>query len=491
MSKSLQTKMLREDGQHNMYVHDCNEVEVKSPLSALDQLSKGQKRRKVAHTSLNAESSRSHSIFTIRIVQSPLDEHGAEVLTSAGLRISQLSLVDLAGSERTSRTRAAGLRIKEAGNINNTLMMLRTCIEVLRENQLNNANRMVPYRDSKITHYFKNYFDGEGKVKMVICVNPLSSDYDETLPVMKFAELASEVQVQRSVVRGDGLGLPPGRRRANLLFREVKRNMMMEGVDKAKELEVDIRPIYTLSPAWPELTMTDEGWEETLVKLKAFLTKRLHNRESLLAQVQDKVIKCSEQVGTMETENLVLRQQNTSLQALYEDREHRIREIEGRLMNAESVNDSLYSKYNNLVEDHNQAVEERNLAQNQGQLEKQRLRAKLHTKLEIERDNLDRDFKTKLKEHKNKMVSTQVRALRELASDGGSSDSNSMATPVTDRHLNRHTPSRLAVPPPVTPSNTPQLSGGMCCRPLEAAVRWCSMTLRYSNRETPSLLTQG
>ena len=60
-------------------------------------------------------------------------------------------------------------------------MMLRTCIEVLRENQLNGGNRMVPYRDSKITHYFKNYFDGEGKVNMVICVNPLTSDYDETL----------------------------------------------------------------------------------------------------------------------------------------------------------------------------------------------------------------------------------------------------------------------------------------------------------------------
>lgn len=40
---------------------------------------------------------------------------------------------------------------------------------------------MVPYRDSKITHLFKNYFDGEGKVKMVVCVNPKAEDYDETL----------------------------------------------------------------------------------------------------------------------------------------------------------------------------------------------------------------------------------------------------------------------------------------------------------------------
>ena len=40
---------------------------------------------------------------------------------------------------------------------------------------------MVPYRDSKVTHLFKNYFDGEGKVKMVVCVNPKGDDYEETL----------------------------------------------------------------------------------------------------------------------------------------------------------------------------------------------------------------------------------------------------------------------------------------------------------------------
>ena len=40
----------------------------------------GQKRRKVAHTALNAESSRSHSIFNIRLVQAPLDPCGQEVL---------------------------------------------------------------------------------------------------------------------------------------------------------------------------------------------------------------------------------------------------------------------------------------------------------------------------------------------------------------------------------------------------------------------------
>lgn len=40
---------------------------------------------------------------------------------------------------------------------------------------------MVPYRDSKVTHLFKNYFDGEGKVRMIVCVNPKADDYEETM----------------------------------------------------------------------------------------------------------------------------------------------------------------------------------------------------------------------------------------------------------------------------------------------------------------------
>lgn len=69
--------------------------------------------------------------------------------------MGQLSLVDLAGSERNSRTKTTGERLREAGSINNTLMTLRSCMEILRENQLNGTSKMVPYRDSKITHLFK------------------------------------------------------------------------------------------------------------------------------------------------------------------------------------------------------------------------------------------------------------------------------------------------------------------------------------------------
>lgn len=72
--------MLREDATKNVYVFGVQENEVKTVEEALELIDKGQRMRKVAHTALNTESSRSHCVFTIRIVQAPLDPVGAEVL---------------------------------------------------------------------------------------------------------------------------------------------------------------------------------------------------------------------------------------------------------------------------------------------------------------------------------------------------------------------------------------------------------------------------
>lgn len=184
--RTLQSKIIREDANRNMFVHGVTEIEIKSVEEAIEVFQTGQKRKRMGHTVLNAESSRSHSVFNIRLVQAPTDYQGEHVLQDKRtITVSQLSLVDLAGSERSSRTKNTGMRLREAGNINNSLMTLRTCLEYLRENQQISTNngaaapKKVPYRDSKITHLFKNYFDGEGQVSMIVCINPRAEDFDE------------------------------------------------------------------------------------------------------------------------------------------------------------------------------------------------------------------------------------------------------------------------------------------------------------------------
>ncbi|RCH88446.1 hypothetical protein CU098_007075 [Rhizopus stolonifer] len=136
---------------------------------------------------MNQSSSRSHSIFTVHLIKS--NEEGAS--------LSKFSLVDLAGSERYRNTNSTGQRLKEAGNINKSLMVLGQCMEVLRINQIKadmgkNA-ALVPFRHSKLTELFKSTFEGDGKAVIVVNVNPFDTGYDENIHVMRFAAVAKDV----------------------------------------------------------------------------------------------------------------------------------------------------------------------------------------------------------------------------------------------------------------------------------------------------------
>ncbi|XP_072595118.1 kinesin-like protein KIF23 isoform X7 [Vulpes vulpes] len=268
-----QSKLLREDKNHNMYVAGCTEVEVKSTEEAFEVFWRGQKKRRIANTHLNRESSRSHSVFNIKLVQAPLDADGDNVLQEKEqITISQLSLVDLAGSERTNRTKAEGNRLREAGNINQSLMTLRTCMEVLRENQMYGTNKMVPYRDSKLTHLFKNYFDGEGKVRMIVCVNPKAEDYEESLQVMRFAEVTQEVEVARPVDKAI-CGLTPGRR---------YRNQARGGPVGDEPLVTEV--VLQSFPPLPSCELLDINDEQTLPRLIEALEKRHYLRQMMIEE---------------------------------------------------------------------------------------------------------------------------------------------------------------------------------------------------------------
>ncbi|XP_029624158.1 kinesin-like protein KIF23 isoform X4 [Salmo trutta] len=284
--KPPQSKILREDQNHNMYVSGCTEVEVKSTEEAFQVFWRGQKKRRIADTQLNRESSRSHSVFIVKLAQAPLDADGDHILQDKNqVTVSQLCLVDLAGSERTSRTKAEGSRLREAGNINQSLMTLRTCIEVLRENQMCGTNRMVPYRDSKVTHLFKNYFDGEGKVRMVVCVNPKADDYEETMLVMRFAELTQEVEVARPVDRPI-CSLAAGRRHRNQAFRDELSRRQEErpgGPNNAEDGSV-LNQLLDSLPALPACELVDPTDEQILPRLIEVLERRHRIRQMITEQ---------------------------------------------------------------------------------------------------------------------------------------------------------------------------------------------------------------
>uniref|UniRef100_A0A672MX91 Kinesin-like protein n=1 Tax=Sinocyclocheilus grahami TaxID=75366 RepID=A0A672MX91_SINGR len=314
--KPPQSKILREDQNHNMYVAGCTEVEVKSTEEAFEVFWRGQKKRRIANTQLNRESSRSHSVFIIKLAQAPLDADGDNVLQDKSqVNVSQLCLVDLAGSERTSRTRAEGNRLREAGNINQSLMTLRTCIEVLRENQMCGTNKMVPYRDSKVTHLFKNYFDGEGKVRMVVCVNPKADDYEETLLVMRFAEMTQEVEVARPVDRPI-CGFAAGRRQRNQAFKdELTHRLEERGGPVDGESPTVLNQLLQSFHPLPPCEISGPNDDVTLPRLIDALEKR-HKIRKLMVEEYNKTGKIT-----------LLRAQDSNLLS----KENFIQEQRGRL----------------------------------------------------------------------------------------------------------------------------------------------------------------
>ena len=276
-----------------MYVHGSTEIEVRSSSEAIEAFNRGQKRRRVAATQLNQESSRSHTIFNIRLVKAYPSGEG-EIDLYKPCMLSQLALVDLAGAERAQRTGNAGQALKEAGRINNSLMNLRRCMEKLRENQktrkansngFSSTSGNVPYRDDKLTHLFRNYFEGTGSVKMIVCINPQKQDYDENVNVMQFAEMAAEVHIERIDPLPRELALTAGQRRANELMKEALRKNNV--VSNATDSYVG-DPIYSLGPPWPVNILADADSDDVVDILIPFLERRIETRNILTQDYKNK-----------------------------------------------------------------------------------------------------------------------------------------------------------------------------------------------------------
>lgn len=65
--------------------------------------------------------------------------------------------------------------------------------------------RLVPFRDSKLTCLFQNYFVGrgeirQGKITMFVNISNSASVFDETFHVLKFSAITSKVTLLKHCV---------------------------------------------------------------------------------------------------------------------------------------------------------------------------------------------------------------------------------------------------------------------------------------------------
>jgi kinesin family protein 5 len=141
---------IHEEKSKGVYVKNLSDYYVGNAKEVYEIMRQGGQARMVTSTSelcrpmllhlahylvdMNAESSRSHSIFLITIQQRNTDT-GAQ-------KTGNLYLVDLAGSEKVGKTGASGQTLEEAKKINKSLSALGMVINALTDGKVRNKNNI-------------------------------------------------------------------------------------------------------------------------------------------------------------------------------------------------------------------------------------------------------------------------------------------------------------------------------------------------------------
>ena len=300
------------DGDGRPYICGLREIHVTSAEEAWRLVQIGRENQHIAATRMNRASSRSHSIFTLRLIQV------ADVDQPNVARVASLSFCDLAGSERNTAMGGLNERLKEANNINLSLLALGRCIEALRKNQARRDQSavgreiVVPFRDSRLTRLFQSFLCGEGRVIMITNVSPCANVFDETLHAVNYSALASQVIVGPSAplyaAHSTSILVPPQaeKRKVSVLGKheaaahapkavlEKKRkcDTIKEAVDKVEdngELE-DNEDLYSSDEDVPE------SWHEERQKLLSAiqtlhdaLTKEQQSKNARETQIRAEV----------------------------------------------------------------------------------------------------------------------------------------------------------------------------------------------------------
>ena len=175
------------------YVDGLTEITIDTtdPSNGMQQLQTlmnvAARARSVASTKMNAVSSRSHSVFMLKL-QGYNEDSGAEVQGA-------LNLCDLAGSERLDRSGANSdmKRLKETQAINKSLSCLGDVFNALAQ-----KSSHVPYRNSKLTYLLQDCLSGDGKALMFVNLSPTNLSSNESLCSLRFAQRVNQVELGKA-----------------------------------------------------------------------------------------------------------------------------------------------------------------------------------------------------------------------------------------------------------------------------------------------------
>ncbi|XP_076281819.1 chromosome-associated kinesin KIF4-like isoform X2 [Lasioglossum baleicum] len=270
---------IRDDGK-NVKVSGVVENVVTNAQEALQCLTQGSLGRVTGATAMNAQSSRSHAIFTICIHQQKQGD--PSTATTA-----KFHLVDLAGSERSKKTQATGERFKEGVNINKGLLTLGNVISQLGEG---GPNTYIGYRDSKLTRLLQDSLGGNSMTLMIACVSPADYNLDETLSTLRYADRARKIK-NKPVINQDPQLLEINR--LNKIAQELKLALVDQEIRVSCPLEHQElqEKNQSLLKKFRDLT---EKLNENLIEI-VIMHEKAELAEQCRAQIQADVMKIIEE----------------------------------------------------------------------------------------------------------------------------------------------------------------------------------------------------
>ena len=173
---------IKHDRMGNTVITNMTQISVDSLAKVEELMDMAARQRSVSATAMNSQSSRSHSVFTLRL-------NGTNEAQGTALS-GVLNLIDLAGSERLAQSKASGSRLKETQAINKSLSSLGDVFLAL-----GNKSSHIPYRNSKLTYLLQPCLGGEGKTLMMLNLSPAPESFHESLCSLRFGSKVNSVDL--------------------------------------------------------------------------------------------------------------------------------------------------------------------------------------------------------------------------------------------------------------------------------------------------------
>uniref|UniRef100_A0A8C3L5F0 Kinesin family member 21B n=1 Tax=Chrysolophus pictus TaxID=9089 RepID=A0A8C3L5F0_CHRPC len=248
---------------------------------------------------------------------------GAQPTTEYETLTAKFHFVDLAGSERLKRTGATGERAKEGISINCGLLALGNVISALGDQSKKAVH--VPYRDSKLTRLLQDSLGGNSQTIMIACVSPSDRDFMETLNTLKYANRARNIK-NKVVVNQDKTSQQISALRAEIArlqmeLMEYKAGKRVIGEDGSEGYSDLFRENAMLQKENSALRMRVKAMQEAIDSINNRVTQLMSQEANLmLAKAGDS---------------------NEAIGALIQNYIREIEELRTKLLESESMNESL------------------------------------------------------------------------------------------------------------------------------------------------------